>query len=70
MGWYSEVSRDINKIPDAVAFFEKELNEAKTEVKLYGNVEKAASEMPGIVEHRFNQLQEIEAILNLSLIHI
>ena len=64
MGWYSEVSRDINKIPDAVAFFEKELNEAKTEVKLYGNVEKAASEMPGIVEHRFNQLQEIEAILN------
>ena len=64
MGWYSEESRDINKIPDAVAFFEKELNEAKTEVKLYGNVEKAASEMPGIVEHRFNQLQEIEAILN------
>jgi len=24
----------------------------------------AAAEMPGIVEHRFNQLQEIEAILN------
>jgi hypothetical protein len=64
MGWYSEVSRDINKIPDAVKFFEQELNEAKNEVKLKGNVEKAASEMPGIVEHRFNQLQEIEAILH------
>lgn len=64
MGWYSEVSRDVNKIPDAVAFFEQELINAKTEVKLHGNVERAASEMPGIVEHRFNQLQEIEAILN------
>ena len=25
MGWYSEVSRDVSKIPDAVAFFESEL---------------------------------------------
>lgn len=65
MGWYSEVSRDIGKIPDAVAFFEAELLDAKKECKLTGNVEKAAAAMPGIVEHRFNQLQEIEAILNL-----
>ena len=64
MGWYSEVSRDINKIPDAVAHFEKELSSARVECKLAGNVERAAAEMPGIVEYRFNQLQEIEAILN------
>jgi len=64
MGWYSEVSRDVSKIPDAVAFFESELVNARQEVKLKGNVERAAAEMPGIVEHRFNQLQEIEAILN------
>ena len=64
MGWYSEVSRDISKIPDAVEHFENELLSAKSEVKLKGNVERAAAEMPGIVEHRFNQLQEIEAILN------
>ena len=64
MGWYSEVSRDISKIPTAVQYFETELAEAKHEVKLSGNVERAAAEMPGIVEHRFNQLQEIEAILN------
>ena len=62
--WYSEVSRNINRIPDAVAYFESELNDAKNEVKLKGNVERASSAMPGIVEHRFNQLQEIEAILN------
>tara|TARA_B100002019_G_C21173371_1_gene549709 strand:- start:407 stop:862 length:456 start_codon:yes stop_codon:yes gene_type:complete len=64
MGWYSEVSRDVSKITDAVAYFEDELKQARQEVKLKGNVEKAAAEMPGIVEHRFNQLQEIEAILN------
>ena len=63
MGWYSEVSRDVGKIPQAVSFFENELNDARQEVKLKGNVERAAAEMPGIVEHRFNQLQEIEAIL-------
>ena len=64
MGWYSEVSRDISKIPSAVKYFENELIEARQEVKLKGNVERAAAEMPGLVEHRFNQLQEIEAILN------
>ncbi len=64
MGWYSEISRDVSKITDAIAHFESELQDARQEVKLKGNVERAAAEMPGIVEHRFNQLQEIEAILN------
>jgi len=64
MGYYSEGARDINKIPTAIKFFEDELIDARSEVKLKGNVERAAAEMPGIVEHRFNQLQEIEAILN------
>ena len=63
MGWYTEVSRDISKIPDAVLYFENELEDARQEVRLYGNLEKAAASMPGIVEHRFSQLQEIEAIL-------
>ena len=64
MGWYSEVSRDVNKIPQAIQHFESQLIDAKKEIKLTGNLEKSASAMPGIVEHRFNQLQEIEAILN------
>ena len=63
MAWYSSVSRDISKIPDAIQHFESELIQARQEVKLTGNVERAAASMPGIVEHRFNQLQEIEAIL-------
>jgi len=63
MGWYAKISKDISEIPDAVDFFENELIEAKKEVRLSGNIEKAAASMPGVVEHRFNQLQEIEAIL-------
>jgi hypothetical protein len=63
MGWYSEVSRDISKIPNAIQYFEDELLTARLEVKIKGNIERTSAEMPGIVEHRFNQLQEIEAIL-------
>jgi hypothetical protein len=63
MGWYSKVAKDISNIPDAAEFFNSELDDARQEVKLSGNVERAAAAMPGIVEHRFGQLQEIEAIL-------
>tara|TARA_A100001035_G_scaffold276654_1_gene272075 strand:+ start:829 stop:1284 length:456 start_codon:yes stop_codon:yes gene_type:complete len=70
MGWYSEVSRNVEKIPEAIRHFENELIDARKEVKLAGNVEKASSSMPGIVEHRFNQLQEIEAILNYMNIEL
>jgi len=61
--WYTKVSKDISYIPDAVEYFNNELVEAKADTKIYGNIEKAAAAMPGIVEHRFSQLQEIEAIL-------
>lgn len=64
MGWYNTVSSDISKIPDAIQHYESELEDARLEVKIKGSLEKASAEMPGIIEHRFNQLQEIEAILN------
>ena len=63
MGWYAKVSKDISSIPDAVEFFEAELLEAKQDSRISGNIERAAASMPGIVEQRFGQLQEIEAIL-------
>jgi|TARA_E500000178_G_scaffold351158_1_gene411641 hypothetical protein len=63
MSWYTDVSRDISKIPDCINFYYKELESAKKEVKIFGNIEKSSASMPGLVEHRFNQLQEIEAIL-------
>jgi len=63
MGCYSEISRDISRIPEAIQYFEDELGKARYEVKIKGSIERAAAEMPGIVEQRFNQLQELEAIL-------
>lgn len=63
MSWYSSVSKDLANIPACIDYFYGQLTEAQKEVKIYGNVEKASSLLPGIVEHRFNQLQEIEAIL-------
>ena len=70
MGWYTDIAKDISNIPDAVLYYEAELKDAKDECKLTGNVEKAAAAMPGIVEHRYNQLQEIEAILEYLNIEI
>ena len=70
MGWYSRVSRDISEIPNALQHFENELITARSEVKLKGSIEKAAAEMPGIVEYRFNQLQEVEAILEFLNIEL
>ena len=63
MNWYDRVSKDISNIPDAVAYYEAELIHAKQDVCVAGNIEKASAQMPGIVENRFNQLQEIEGIL-------
>jgi uncharacterized protein YfdQ (DUF2303 family) len=63
MGWYNKIADDISNIPDAVAYFEAELLAAKFECRITGNLEKAAASMPGIVEQRFCQLQEIEAVL-------
>jgi hypothetical protein len=61
--WYTKVSKDISYIPDAVDYYNTELLSAKADTKITGNIEKAAASMPGIVETRFSQLQEIEAIL-------
>ena len=61
--WYTRVSKDISLIPECIKHFEAEFQQAKKECSIWGNLEKASASMPGIVEHRFNQLQEIEAIL-------
>ena len=63
MNWYNEVSRNLDKIPDCINYFDTELLQAKKECSIWGNLEKASASMPGVVEQRFNQLQEIEAIL-------
>lgn len=61
--WYSKVTKDISDLPKCILHYYNELDQARAEVKIYGNIERSSSALPGIVEQRFNQLQEIEAIL-------
>jgi len=61
--WYNKVVGDLGNIVDTITYFEKELNDARYECRIKGSLEKSSSALPGITEYRFNQLQEIEAIL-------
>ena len=62
--WYSRVVADLGNIPDFIDHYEQELDDAKRDCRVGGLIEKNITALPGITEHRFNQLQEIEAILN------
>lgn len=64
-GWYNKVSKDMSNLPDCIEHFEDELDHARgTDLMLKGKpIERLSAEMPGVVEQRYNQLQEIEAIL-------
>lgn len=62
--WYNKVVGNLGKIPDFIAYYETELQNAKKECAVGGYVERNIKELPGLTEHRFNQLQEIEAVLN------
>lgn len=61
--WYNAVTEDITNVSNAIKFFNKEIEEARKEVSLTGNLERASASMPGLIVFRFNQLQELEAIL-------
>jgi hypothetical protein len=62
--WYTRITTNLAVIPDFISHYDTEIISAKSDVKVYGNVEKNIAALPGITEHRFNQLQEIEAVLN------
>jgi hypothetical protein len=62
--WYNKVVADIGMIPDFITYYENELADAKRDCRIGGIVEKNITALPGITEQRFNQLQEIEAVLN------
>jgi hypothetical protein len=64
LNWYTKITADLGAIPDFIAHYESELESAKYDCRVGGKVEKNISNLPGITEQRFNQLQEIEAVLN------
>jgi hypothetical protein len=62
--WYYRVTGDLSKIADFIVHYESELETARFDLSLKGkSLEKHAAELPGLVEQRYSQLQEIEAVL-------
>ena len=68
--WYNRVVSNLGEIPSFIGYYEGELSQAKSDARIGGLVEKNLKEMPGITEHRFNQLQEIEAVLEFLNIQL
>lgn len=63
-GWYNKVKDNLANIVPAIDHFERELEAARKETFLNGNLESNSKRIPGEVAYRFAQLQEVEAILN------
>jgi len=61
--WYNKVTQNLANIAPFIDHYNDELQEAKKEVRVNGNLETNIKELPGVTEHRYNQLQEIEAVL-------
>lgn len=70
MRWLHAVSSDITTLTDAIDYFQDQLDQAKIECKVKGNIEQLIAQLPAIVEVRFNQLQEIESILEFLNIEL
>ena len=68
--WYSRIVAGLDALPDFISHYERELEDAKKDCKIYVLVEKNITALPGITEFRYNQLQEIEAVLNLLNIQL
>ena len=68
--WYSQIIQDLGKLPEFISYYEDELVQAKIECSIRGKLERNVADLPGITERRFNQLQEIEAVLNYMNIQL
>lgn len=66
--WYNRITNSVSKddfseIPTLLEYYESEIASAKKDVAIRGVVERNLADLPGVTEHRFNQLQEIESVL-------
>lgn len=59
----SDNEADLAAALDAAEAYEAEYEVAKKDLIAHGKIESLAARIPGLSEHRFSQLQDIEAIL-------
>ena len=70
MNWYTKVTQDLSILPDFISHYEQEISRAKYDTHIKGVVQKSISELPGITERVFSQLQEVESVLNFMNIQL
>ena len=68
--WYNKIVANLGEIPNFIDYYEKELGAARGAIRINGKVERELSNLPGETEYRFNQLQEIEAVLEFLNIQL
>lgn len=64
--WYYKVTKDstdLLPLVECLDWYEQEYQAAKKEVNIKGRLEQDAAKIPGQTEHRWAQLQELEALL-------
>lgn len=69
MQWYGKISAnpdDYSILGDALEYYEDQVIEARKDLNTDGKrIEHMQKLLPGMAEYRFNQLQELEAILRM-----
>jgi len=68
--WFNKVVQDMGALPDFINYYDNELEQARFDCRVKGHLERNIADLPGVTEHRFNQLQEIEAVLNYMNIQL
>lgn len=63
MQWFLRIKADLGRLPDMIEHYGAEALVAREETRIRGSLEKNAQDLPGCVAYRFDQLQEIEAVL-------
>lgn len=66
MRWYSRVTKDTSHLETllkCIEFYDLQHVEAQAELKPTGRINDLCTRLPAMVEYRFGQLQELEAIL-------
>jgi superfamily I DNA/RNA helicase len=62
--WFTKVKNDILLVPDCIDYYERELAEAMLDLNTEGiRLEVIHRQLPSRMAYRYNQLQELEAIL-------
>lgn len=70
MNWFNRIKQDVSLVNTAIEYYDTELESAKLECKIKTHLEKEIATLPGIVEYRYNQLQELESILEFLNIEL